>query len=260
MLARTMESDPNPYAAPQARGHAADPAPGLLPSGPYGPYRDNRRLSGWLVGLLVLGILVHASRTMVNLIYTLSPETIDPDRSVKVEAVFGLTALSGLACMILFGVWIARSGKNAWLFSHLARLPERSQPGFSPPFLGNTPGWAVGWYFIPIANLWKPYGAMKEIVLASSVRDALSASLLPTWWTLWIVSNIADRVVRAFEKSEAISNAMHVAIIWTTSSGIEIALHLIAITLVRGLTRLQADAAEVFSSPGLSAPGPPGPA
>ncbi|HSG66518.1 MAG TPA: DUF4328 domain-containing protein, partial [Gammaproteobacteria bacterium] len=25
-----------------------------------------------------------------------------------------------------------------------------------------TPGWAVGWYFIPILNLWKPYQAMKE--------------------------------------------------------------------------------------------------
>jgi hypothetical protein len=31
-----------------------------------------------------------------------------------------------------------------------------------------TPGWAVGWYFIPIFNLWKPYQAMKEIWKASA--------------------------------------------------------------------------------------------
>lgn len=255
-----MVSESNPYAAPQTPGHAADPEPGLLPPGPYGLYRDNRRLGGWLVGLLVFGILFHVSRALVNLIYTLSPGTIDSDLSEKVESIFGFTTLSGLACMILFGVWIVRSGKNAWLFSHLARLPDYSRPGFSPPFLENTPGWAVGWYFIPIANFWKPYAAMKEIVSASSVREVLSAPLLPTWWTLWIVSIVSDRILRGFERSEAITNAMHIAIIWTTSSGIEIGLHLIAISLVRGLTRLQADAAAAFSSPAISAPGPPGPA
>ena len=31
-----------------------------------------------------------------------------------------------------------------------------------------TPGWAVGWYFVPIAWFWKPYQAMKEIWLASA--------------------------------------------------------------------------------------------
>src|SRR5215831_8155859 len=31
-----------------------------------------------------------------------------------------------------------------------------------------TSGWAVGWYFIPIFNLWKPYQAMKEIWKASA--------------------------------------------------------------------------------------------
>jgi len=53
-----------------------------------------------------------------------------------------------------------------------------------------TPGWAVGWYFIPIFNLWKPYQAMKEIWKASAPSrglhffpgggsSGLSAALLP---------------------------------------------------------------------------------
>jgi hypothetical protein len=25
-----------------------------------------------------------------------------------------------------------------------------------------TPGWALGWFFVPVANLWKPYQAMRE--------------------------------------------------------------------------------------------------
>jgi len=34
-----------------------------------------------------------------------------------------------------------------------------------------TPGWSVGWYFVPIATLWKPYQAMKEIWKASHYPD-----------------------------------------------------------------------------------------
>jgi hypothetical protein len=258
-----MEPDPpNPYAAPETRECAVEPSPGLLPAGPYGPYRDNQRLCGWLVGLLAVGILFHASRAVVNLLYTLSEGTIDEELSVKIEQIFGLTGLTGLACMILFGVWIVRSGKNAWLFSNLARQSGTSRPGFAPPFLQNTPGWAVGWYFIPIANFWKPYGAMKEIVQASSVRESLAASLLPTWWTLWLASLIFDRVIRVVDRSETEWDAIHLAVIWTTASGIEIALHLIAIVLVSGVTRLQASAAGIFAlpEPDASASGPPGPA
>jgi len=60
-----------------------------------------------------------------------------------------------------------------------------------------TPGWAIGWYFIPIANLWKPYQAMKEIWKASNntqnwnIWSAKSvSSLLPWWWFFWLSSGI----------------------------------------------------------------------
>ena len=49
-----------------------------------------------------------------------------------------------------------------------------------------SPGWSVGWYFIPFANLWKPYQAMKEIWLASSNPQSWKnqpvAPLLRWWW------------------------------------------------------------------------------
>lgn len=58
--------------------------------------------------------------------------------------------------------------------------------------LTNSPGWSIGWYFIPIANFWKPYQAMKEIWQASASpqqwRDSTVPSLLPVWWTLWLLS------------------------------------------------------------------------
>ena len=54
-----------------------------------------------------------------------------------------------------------------------------------------TPGWAIGWYFVPIAWFWKPYQAMREIWRASrnpaDWRGAPVSPLLRWWWVLWIV-------------------------------------------------------------------------
>ena len=50
-----------------------------------------------------------------------------------------------------------------------------------------SPGWAVGWYFVPIALLWKPYQAMKEIWMIN-VSDTIP-SIYPWWWFFWILTN-----------------------------------------------------------------------
>ena len=55
-----------------------------------------------------------------------------------------------------------------------------------------TPGWSIGWYFISIANFWKPYQAMKEIWKASKEpanwQHQSVSSLLPWWWVFWLAS------------------------------------------------------------------------
>ncbi|WP_374409285.1 DUF4328 domain-containing protein [Pelagerythrobacter sp.] len=62
--------------------------------------------------------------------------------------------------------------------------------------LDYTPGWAVGWYFVPIANLFKPFQAMRELWNAS--HGALgdykhpAPGLLWVWWLTWIFSNLSS--------------------------------------------------------------------
>lgn len=61
-----------------------------------------------------------------------------------------------------------------------------------------SPGWSIGWYFIPVANLWKPYQAMKEI-WKTSVNPAnwvneKASSLLGWWWFLWIITSISGNI------------------------------------------------------------------
>lgn len=72
-------------------------------------------------------------------------------------------------------------------------------------FLGNdnlrhSPGWAVGWFFIPIFSLWKPYQVMQEIWKGSSPniqiknpeswRYSKGSYLIPIWWIFHLLSAI----------------------------------------------------------------------
>ena len=88
-----------------------------------------------------------------------------------------------LACFALVGRWIYRASANAHAVGAEMSI---------------TPGWAVGWYFVPIANLAMPYQAMRETWDSSHESAALEEErdtfLLPLWWGLWLVTNLVSNV------------------------------------------------------------------
>jgi Domain of unknown function (DUF4328) len=51
-----------------------------------------------------------------------------------------------------------------------------------------TPGWAVGWWFVPFANLVKPYQVMREQSEAGPSPPAVSRRLRRMWWTTYLLS------------------------------------------------------------------------
>jgi hypothetical protein len=88
---------------------------------------------------------------------------------------------SFLLAIVFFSIWIHRACANAWAF------------GQSP--MSTTPGWAVGWFFVPFANLVKPFRAMKEIWFGSDPSAAgITPGVIGAWWATWIVSGIVWRV------------------------------------------------------------------
>ena len=87
--------------------------------------------------------------------------------------------------IVLFCVWVRRANMNA--------------EDLVPSGLEFTPGWAVGWFFVPFANLYKPYQVVAEIYRASnpdSDPDYWKISEVPSFIPLWWVSYIAFNVVR----------------------------------------------------------------
>ncbi len=75
-------------------------------------------------------------------------------------------------CVSLF--WIVRASKNAHSFK---------------PRMKISPLWAVGWYLVPVAYLFKPYEAMSEIWDASSTTFRKGVNpLLVSWWICFLLN------------------------------------------------------------------------
>ena len=71
--------------------------------------------------------------------------------------------------------------------------------------LEHTPGWAVGWYFIPLANLIKPFQVMKEQWNTTFFQDdrytSEAPSIITVWWASYIVSNILGNVAARLQEA-----------------------------------------------------------
>ena len=147
-----------------------------------------------------------------------------------------------LVSVIVVGMWIHRAHAN---------LAEGGVDG-----LEFTPGWAVGWYFIPFANLVQPFKAMRELWNASQGErdrfDAPAPSEVKWWWRCWISGNIlsslGDRIIQIGEGDPGSVTA------GTTLGAVGTALMVVAAMLlakvIHGVTRAQrggTTAASVFA-------------
>ena len=110
--------------------------------------------------------------------------------------------------------------------------------------LENSPGWAVGWWLIPIANLWKPFQVNRELWKASSdVNDWRSLKTWPVlgwWWTSWISAGVLGRVAAAArEGAETPMELRSADIIDLLSTGVVVASAVLAIMVVRSVLARQ---------------------
>ena len=111
-------------------------------------------------------------------------ETIPRERLVAIDMRSQALGTLGLVTLVvgvvLFCMFMVRANRNARSFGAV---------------LTNSPGWAAGWFFVPVAFWWKPYFAMKEIWQASDAQAGASLNppvpaLLPLWWWAFILHNL----------------------------------------------------------------------
>ncbi|MDU8942369.1 DUF4328 domain-containing protein [Ovoidimarina sediminis] len=147
------------------------------------------RLAQWVLwlmaGLIVMEVVygldavnyyMMLQRVLADEISLFGPEAALADNTTMIVGLVYLGVY--LAAGIASGIWIYRS---AWNAREIAGSDD-----------GIRPGWAVGWYFIPIMNFFKPYQIQKRVWQASGVTAA--GWLLPTWWGMWLLANAIAQV------------------------------------------------------------------
>lgn len=159
-----------------------EPGTATLDDGDFGPgagrYLPPRRA-------IIFALYTSAG---VNVASTAAAAAIDTGTGTPGTSVmlFNLIAIAQfvvlVTCVVLWCMWKHRAAWNI-----------RS---FSDTTFEFTPGWAVGWYFIPLLNLVRPPQAMKEILAWSrplSEREEVGdLSMVNLWWTAWIMSNLVE--------------------------------------------------------------------
>ncbi len=227
-------TEQNPYTTPASQRHQAVPTtvPGI--QGPYGSFRNNGGLMATLITLLVINVFLtlfsSGFLSFLQLQVYESDDYVLTDELTKLDQIVGLVSIGHLILYILlaiiFCVWMNRSCKNAWLLD--------------APHMKITPGWSVGYYFIPILSLWKPYVAMKEIRRASYGNDHDLGKTLPLWWTFWLLSNLIGQVIgRLSLGAETLEDYIMVSKIELINMPIELILSGLAMVLVLNITRAQ---------------------
>ena len=137
---------------------------------------------------VVLAVLVGLASLVVGIaIWALDLGWWKDDRAVYDE-LFVVDFLLLANILLMLGSFVA---VGMWIHRAHANLREASDRAYE-----FSPGWAVGWYFIPIANLFKPFQAMKELWFAShgidGWRDATAPGLLRVWWLAFVASSISS--------------------------------------------------------------------
>ena len=207
----------------------------------------------WLLAVDGVGALAtavaHLHRSVAIGDYRRGGATLSQLRTADdaVKTLSGLTILVFLATAIVFVIWQWRSAKNNELLGRL-------RPRFSP-------GWSIGGWFIPFANLVIPVRIFHDLWQGSdpstrNFRDWHGLRRWPVigwWWACYVLSGVLQYSVSGDTTLDDIQRADQVGV---AARLFMAAAAVLAIVVVRTITRRQA-AARDDGGPAVGAPAGP---
>ncbi|MDX1668311.1 MAG: DUF4328 domain-containing protein [Limnobacter sp.] len=218
-------------------------------------FKDSSSLTNWVNYLLYAQIVVaviaigtnyfeyQLLSDLKNGLYSSQEQLIsDAEASDQRQQIVGF---GFIAVFIISGFLILR-----WI--HRANYNARQLGATEMKF---TPGWSIGYYFIPILALWKPYQSMKEIWKAShnpqNWKSEQSSYLLVTWWFLWIAVNVLGQALfRMSSSAEEIPELMSLNLVSQASEILSIPLALVMLFIVNEIHNAQMSAYESAKNAG----------
>lgn len=208
-----------------------------------GAFKDLTGLSFWTTAVLYIHILVTllmaalrgiyfeflwssrhcCSRTVAENVWTLQMFKI------MTHNLYLIQILTAVAATIVLLWWIYRVSVN------VRRLGATG--------LRFTPVWSVGWFLVPVANLWKPYQILKELWTASANPLAWQqerAGGLVRWWPFLQITISTIGLISYFITTKYGSNAILLIVSLEILSNIVVfILVFIVISIVARIQELQ---------------------
>lgn len=144
---------------------------------------------------------------------------------------------------VVFGLYLVTLIVTAVVFAKFLMQANRNVRAMGHPPLGYSPGSMVWWYFVPIANLFKPYAAVREVWFASTTRPSSPEptwDTLKLWWATWVISSILNNIsFRMTMKSEDIDTYITSTVLDIVASVVEIGAALTARKWIAALDAAQ---------------------
>ena len=225
-------------------------------SGTQKQFRSVNTLAKWVQGtFVVLAILCviavisgYAQAQLLNAV--INGEVITEAEAMANDArqsmIGVMQTLLYIAAGIIFLVWVHRTHSNL--------------PSLGAIELRFTPGWAVGWFFIPIMSLFRPYQVASEIWKASdpnvdttdnvSWKNVATSPIVGWWWAPFLISNyIGLFAMRMILRGEELSDLLASTYAYMVSDAIDVVGILITILMVRRIGQFQEAKNKLISSP-----------
>jgi hypothetical protein len=207
-------------------------------------FKDPVKLTKWVKGFLCVSIAIsmlsiwsdylehELLNDFKNGTYTSEAEaTADAEANDARQGIIGIVyTLVLIATLICFLRWVYRANSN------VRKLGAEG--------LRFTPGWSVGWFFVPIAHVWKPYQVMKEIFKASKNpadwANQTSSPIVGWWWGFWIISAFLGQAsFRISLGAQEIDELLTANVVMMISEVVDIPSAIITIVLVGKILEMQ---------------------
>jgi len=211
--------------------------------------RPTRRIADAVVALLITQILLLGveALALLNRIRLLERAREGPfvtlaeveraDNRVIASAVVWLVVF--VATAIVWCVWQHRAQRNA-----IALADGK---------LEFTPGWAVGWWFVPFANFVKPFQSVRELWKASHGGDngrvVATWGVIGWWWGLWLGASVLGRFIVRGGSLRSPSDVIRHDTWEIVANGVMVVTAILAIMIVRSVVALQKRAAPPVLGP-----------
>jgi heme/copper-type cytochrome/quinol oxidase subunit 2 len=109
--------------------------------------------------------------------------------------------------------------------------------------LSYTAGWAVGSWFVPIINFYRPYKIMKELYCETKKilnDETISTCLLGWWWAFFLIEGSINKIIFRYSlKAETIEQLISSTVASMIGNIISISFALITIKVIKDYSKME---------------------